>query len=501
MKRKQRTKNRKLSSPESGSVHCSLFTVLSHAKPHAASRGVTILLVLGFMGVFALIIGTISSFVLTQGKYGRALYAREIALHVSEAGLEYYKWFLAHNASIMGDGTGLVSPYTYEVYDPEGGRMGEAEITAAANLQCGAVQWVDLESRGSADADPAYPRTLSVRYMQPSVAEYSYLVNSNVWAGASRTIRGPYHSNGGVRMDATHNSDVTSAVDTWTCDSGSGCPSTQSGVFGAGSNPALWTDPVTSVNFAVIGVNFGDLQERAEDEGDIYYGPASGSVDNRGYHLVFNANGTVTIYRVYRTDGFTSYSSQYEWGTEHSEIDNETLLGTFAIPSDCSLMFFEDRLWVEGTVNGKVTVIAATPESSGTSPDIYLNDNIYYASYDGSDGLTLVAERNVLIPLVVPDEMEIHGIFIAQSGHYGRDYFSTGDLSSQYDQYATRSELTTVGTVVSNGRTGTSWTCGGSYCGGFETRNDYYDQQLAFSPPPFTPIASPDFYFALWREE
>jgi hypothetical protein len=160
-------------------------------------------------------------------------------------------------------------------------------------------------------------------------------------------------------------------------------------------------------------------------------------------------------------------------------------------------MFFEDRVWVEGTVNGKVTVIAATPNHSATSPDIYLNNNILYAAYDGSDGLTLVAERNVLLPLVIPNAMEIHGIFIAQSGHYGRDHFDTSDLPSQYDPYVTRSQLTTVGTVVSNGRTGTAWTDGT----GFQTRNDYYDQQLAFSPPPFTPVASTDYKFTLWREQ
>src|SRR3989344_3927372 len=97
-------------------------------RTNYASRGITTLLVLGFMGVFAIILGTISSYVLEQGRYGRAIYAREIALHVAEAGLEHYRWFLAHNSSIMDDGTGLVSPLTYAVADPEGGTMGSAEV-------------------------------------------------------------------------------------------------------------------------------------------------------------------------------------------------------------------------------------------------------------------------------------------------------------------------------------------------------------------------------------
>ena len=252
-----------------------------------------------------------------------------------------------------------------------------------------------------------------------------------------------------------------------------------------------------NVNFAAIGVNFTDLEDKADNNGGIHYDPASGSVNSRGYHLTFNADGTVTIRRVTSTIGHPSSSSQFGSGTEYSTINNETLLGTYAIPPACSLMFFEDRVWVEGVVNGKVTVVAATPDDSSTSPDAYLRNNITYASSDGSDGLTVLAERNVLIPLVVPNVMEIHGVFVAQSGHYGRDFFSTSQLPSQYDPYVTRSQLTTVGTVVSNGRTGTAWSDGT----GFQQRYDYYDQLLAFSPPPFTPVASTDYRFALWREQ
>lgn len=464
------------------------------------SRGITVLLVLGFVGVFMIILGTVSSYVLTQGKYGRAIYAREVALHVAESGLEYYRWFLNKNPSIMTAGVGLVSPYTHTVSDPEGGTLGSATVTATTNSQCGVVQWADLLSSGTANANPLYPRRLSARYMRPSVAEYSYVVNTNVWAGANRTIRGPYHSNGGVRMDATHNSDVTSSVSTWNCDGNYGCSPTQSsapGVVGSGSNPTLWTYPVSSVNFSQIAVDFTDLRTKAQTQGGIYYPAASGSVNSRGYRLVFNPAGTVTIYRVSGTNGYTSYSTQYGQSTEYSIITAQTSLGTFPIPSSCSLMFFEDRVWVEGTVNGKVTVVAATPSSSATAPDIYLNNNLLYATYDGSDGITLIAERNVLLPLVIPNVMEIHGIFIAQSGHYGRDYHYTSVLPSNLDPYVTRSQLTTVGTVVSNGRTGTSWTDGT----GFTNRFDYYDQQLAFSPPPFTPTASTDYGLTLWREQ
>lgn len=481
------------------------FSILytRYAIRDTRARGTIVLLVLGYMGILSIILGTISSYGLTQSKHGTIISIREQALHVAEGGLEYYRWFLAHNSSIMDTGAGLVTPYTYTIDDPEGGELGEATVTATITSQCGVPQWVDIQSVGRATSNTAFKRQLSARYMKPSTAEYSYIVNTNVWAGADRTIRGPYHSNGGVRMDGTHNSDVTSAVSTWNCTSSYGCNPTQGtapGVVGNGSNPALWTYPVTSIDFAGIAVDFTNLRTKAQTQGGIYYASSTGSVNSRGYHMRFNSDGTVSIYRVTGTNGYSSYSSQYGNGTEYSVITAETLLGTYAIPSACSLIFAEDRLWVEGTVKGKVTVIAATPNDAGTSPDIYLNNNILYSTTDGSDGITLVAERNVLVPLVVPNTMEIHGVFVATNGHYGRDYFSTSNLPGSLDPYAQRSTLTTVGTVVSNGRTGTSWNCGGVYCGGFQTRYDYYDQLLAFSPPPFTPTALTTYKFALWRE-
>ncbi|MDP3645917.1 MAG: hypothetical protein Q8R25_02420 [bacterium] len=475
-------------------------------RTSSGERGVTVILVIGYMVILSIILGTVSSYGLTQSKHGGIIAAREQALHVAEAGLEYYRWFLAHNPTIMESGVGLVTPITYTVEDPEGGEIGDATVTATASLQCGVPQWIDIQSEGTSNANPLFQRKLSARYMKSSSAEYSYIVNSNVFAGADRTIRGPYHSNGGVRMDATHNSEVTSSATTWNCTTSYGCNPAQSaapGVVGNGSNPALWTSGVTTISIFGNEIDFVGLKTKAQTQGGIYYAPSTGSVAERGYHLTFNPAGTVTVKRVTSTDCVDSNSSQYGWGTECSIITASTILGTYAIPSACSLIFAEDRLWIEGTVKGKLTVIAATPSDSGTSPDIYLKNNILYNAYDGTDGITLVAERSVLIPLQVPENMEIHGIFIGKNGHYGRDQFTTSgshQVPSQYDSYVQVNTLTTVGTVVSNGRTGTSWKCGGVYCSGFATRNDFYDQQLAFSPPPFTPTALVDYKFALWRE-
>ena len=214
------------------------------------------------MGVFTLILATITSSALEQARYGRALLGREQALHVAEAGLEYYRWFLAHNPGNLTNGTGGAGPYSYTVSDPEGGTMGTASLTVTGNTQCGALQYVDITSRGISNQNPGFPRTISARHMQHNVAEYAALSNTNVWYGSSSSNVGPYFSNGGIREDGTNNSTVTSALSTFSCDSSMGCSPTQTknGVFGAGPGSALWKYPAASIDFSGMATNFTTLR-------------------------------------------------------------------------------------------------------------------------------------------------------------------------------------------------------------------------------------------------
>ena len=475
-----------------------------------SSRGVATMLLVAYMGLFLMILGSISSFAFEQAKYGRILYDREQALHSAEAGLEYYRWFLAHNPNNLTNGTGQPGPYSYTVVDPEGGTLGTASLSVSASTQCGQTQWIDITSLGKSNLNPSFPRTLFARYMRPSVAAYSYLLNSNVWAGSDRNITGPYFSNGGIRMDGSNNSDVSSALSTWTCDSSYGCsPSaTKAGVFGAGTGSALWRTSVASIDFAGIAANFANLKSYAQNSGGRYFAPAAGSITQRGYHLIFKADGTVDVYRVTSTTAVPSYSDQYGWvAAEYSVINTQALVGNYSVPSTCQLFYFEDRVWVEGVVSGKVTIVAADLINSNNSPDAYLPNNITYTTNDGTSGLTLLAEGSVLIPINSPDVMTIHGVFVAQSGHYGRNFYTTDSAYSPYNaaniwsSYIIQTSLTTNGSVVSNARTGTSWSSSGSTISGYQTRVDAYDQLQATNPPPFTPSATNNYGFQVWREQ
>ncbi|HWP61140.1 MAG TPA: hypothetical protein VN495_00875, partial [Candidatus Paceibacterota bacterium] len=309
--------------------------LLEKGFSHVHERGVTTLLVIAFMGIFMLILAALSGFAFEEARVGRALIGREQALSVAESGLEYYRWFLGHNPGNLTNGTGGVGPYTYTVADPETAEtIGSASIKIVGNSQCGQVQSIDITSTGNSSTYPGFPRTLFARYMQKSVAWYSYVLNSNVWAGSDRTITGPYFSNGGIRMDGSNLSNVQSAVSSWVCNSGYGCSPTQNtapGVLGNGSGSALWQYPASSIDFNSMAANFANLKTYARNNSGLYFAAASGNVNNRGYHLMFNSNGSVDVYKVTATTAVPSFSSTYGWTqNEYSIIKTQTYVGNYA---------------------------------------------------------------------------------------------------------------------------------------------------------------------------
>lgn len=499
--------------------------------------GVTTILVVVFMGVFLVIMSALVGFTLEESKYGTAIYAREQSLAIAESGLEYYRWLIGHNmqnsGAIMTTGAGLSSlPGTYTVTDSEsGGAIGTATITATANLQCGAVQSIDITSKGVSNASPLYPRTLSVRYMAPSITQYSAVNATNVHYG-NEVIVGPVTANGGIRMDGTSSSTISSALSTVYCDNGSsglGCdgvgsdpsPQWEPGVFGPGQDSRLWqyppNSPVANVNFAAVPAALPTIETDAQASG-IYlsgtkayvngvqqgssYQSVSGA-NTTGFHIILNSDGSFDAYAVtsaswvygYPVDGSSYFRQDYDI------IGNQTYIGHFTPSSSCGLVYVQGTLWLEGTAKGKFTILAADPIDN-FSPDIILSNNLTYATNDGTTGLTVIAQHSVRVPINSPDTMTVRGILVAATGYWGRDYYTSNSavyqgyvVPSAYNSYVTRTQLTNTGTVMSAEKPILYW--GDS---GYISKPKNYDQVLAFNPPPFTPTISTNYGFVLWQE-
>lgn len=471
------------------------------------------LLVIVFGGVFFTILVALSGFVLAQNRAQDVSRGRAEAFSISEAGLDYYRWFLSHFPGDTTNGTGGSGPYVSTYADPESGAAGTYSLSIVGNSACNTIQSIDVTSTGVPADVSSVSSTIWARYAQPSVARYSMIVSASTWFGGT-VFHGPMHSNGGLRMDNTsNNATVSSSLSSWSCTSSFGCSHSQTvpGVFGNGANQNLWSYPTPQVDFAAINANFSSLKTVAQSSGLYFPRLSTNSKPHFGYHLIFNGNGTVTVRKVTSVnttlksvpvDGSTGYISSTN---DYSLITGEPTNSTYTIPAGCGVIFVEDNAWIEGIISTKVTVIAANANSaSGIYPDIVLPNNITYTAFDGSAGLTAIASRNVLIGPNTPQDLTLDGIFVAQSGSFGRNRY---DCSGGGSAYQYRGKLSMLGTIVSNLRQNNYWLGGcssgqGSWSGYPDsTWNFVFDRQNSTNPPPFTPTTSTQWQFVDWQQK
>jgi hypothetical protein len=479
-----------------------------------APRGYLMLLAIVFGAIFLTILTALAGMVVVENHQQIMSAGDNKGEDIAEAGLEYYRWHLAHFPTDLQNGTGHAGPYTVTYNDPETGQAaGTYTLSIVGNTSCGQITSVDITSKGVPSDGSNGSATLVARYAKPTVALYSYILNSSVWAGSDRIINGPYHSNGGIRMDGTANAPVTSSLSSWDCTTSFGCATdtTEPGVFGAGPNQTLWSYPSPQVDFTAIAANFSSLKSTAQSSGLYFPRISSGTTGNnagRGYHLIFNSNGTVTVRKVMTETNVPSIPVDNQTITtpqpDYTLISSETALGTYTIPSTCGLIYVEDNTWIEGTIPSQITVVAANVVTAGITPNIMLPNNITYSNPSGVSGLTAISANDILITPNSPQNMTLNGIFIAQGGAFGRNYYGedpTGSFITCPNTYEPRGTLTIHGTTVSNDRTGTKWINGcASGDAGYQTRTDAFDRQLSTNAPPFTPNISTIGQFVNWYQ-
>lgn len=470
-------------------------------------KGSIMLLALVFGAIFFTVLTGLSGYVLSENNFELAKQAQGQALSIAESGLEYYHWHLEHFPKDLQNGTGTAGPYAIPYNDPQGGQVGTYTLDITANQSCGQTTSVDIKSTGTPRDYPNISRTLIARYAKPTVAQYAYIVNASVWAGSSRIINGSYHSNGGVRMDGTANAPVTSSLSTWTCTGSFGCTpnKTVNGVFGSGTNQSFWKYPTPQVSFTSIAANFSPLKSIAQTQG-LYFpriSSGTGGVSyHEGYHFTFNGDGTVTVQKVTKTYALysVSISNSSKWTLDYTLIRKQALLGTYTIPTNCALIYVSDNVWVDGIVSRKVTLVSADTVDTGVKTDAVLKGNITYKS--SAAGLTLISQGDVLIAPDSPNDMTVSGMFIAQSGAFGRNLYPC-----IYPSYDIKNSLTIIGSVVSNKRVGTSWgysiwwLCGYNQFSGYKNRVSSSDRSQYANPPPFTPTISSEYKFINWRQK
>jgi len=469
--------------------------------PKKLSKGIITTYALVFGAIFLILFAGFLGFVLLQLKQTAQKVAWNESLHIAEAGIDYWRWCLNNN---IEDQCETEKEYT----DPEGRPIGRFSLEITSQTSCGQTISKTIVSTGWTYRFPNIKRQIEVLYGRRSVGKYAYLINDNVWAGSDREIRGLYHSNGGIRMDGENQSLVTSAQEEWICTDSFGCnpcPTADGchldgtdcvcpGVFTTtgNSNPDLFDFPVPSFDFDGITVDLAQIKTITQPYPQQYYWPPVTDIDSngKGYHIKFKNDGTFEVWIITDLQGTWAYSLEEGWHFDYFVISDEYLYGSYSIDPDCSVIFVEDDLWVEGEVKGKVTIVSADLINPAQDTDVVLSGNINYTTLDGSDGFSVIGQRNVLIPPDSPDNMELRGIFIAQKGRFGRNHYP----------WNIKSKLEIYGSIVSNGRVGTKWSSGSVIVSGYLKRENYFDSHLVYFPPPFVPYVESDFKILNWQE-
>lgn len=423
-----------------------------------------------------------------QVEFARRDVVGERALAVAEAGLNYYGWHLLHDASDFTSDTG---EHTYA--DPGGGAVGAYEIEVTPPSEGSTI--ITVKSTGWLNENPGIKRAVVATYGVPSLARFAFLHNSNVWFGHGMTINGPVMTNGGIRQDGVNTSTLSTIKSTYTCGVETGCetPEEKPGIWGNGGPTELWQFPVTGVDFENINVDFDFMKTAAVNDG-LYLGPSGA----QGYHLVFQADGSVKVYRVNTTDFYKGWSFDYLCENLYQTILTENLVATHQV-ADNPIIFAEDNLWAEGTVNGKTTVVAARFPIDSYNMDIWIPDNLVYLDRSGVHSLGLIAQRDIAFAKDVPDDFEVDGALLAQSSRILRHHYNYHGCKQ--GNPAMKNSLTIYGAVISNLISYWNFSGGGSEqpTSGFVKREIIYDPNLYFTPPPYFP-SSGELELISWNE-
>lgn len=425
------------------------------------------------------------------------------AFTIAEAGIEYYRWHLAHAPQDFTDGNATsTGPYIHSYFDKNNNRIGQFELVITPPASGTTI--ATIQSTGKIDSDPTIEKIIKVKMGLPSFARYSVASNSDIRFGAGTNVYGQLHSNGGIRFDGVAYNVVTSAKSTYNDPDHSGNnefgvhthsgttdplpPSAvpvRSDVFTAGRQ-----FPVPAVDFNGITQDLANIKSAASSSG--YYRGPSGQ---RGYEIVLKTNDTFDIFRVNSLraapSGCYNQLSQSGWGT-WSIASTSTIATNVPFPSN-GLIFIEDDVWVRGQINTARLTIAAGrfPVNPSTYANITTNESVRYTNYDGQDVLSLMTQNNINVGLYSTNVLTVDAALMAQNGRVGRYYYN-----SNCGSYYVRNTISSFGMIGTNQRYGWAYTDGT----GYQTRNITYDGNLLYGPPPSFPITASQYDIISWEE-
>lgn len=480
----------------------------STKKLNLNQSGAMLILALTATGLFlAITLGAVGLATL-QRKLNISKVARAQAIHIAEAGVNYYRWVLYHDNEEYCNKETCIGPPDYGPYGPydytdaSGKIVGKYELYITPPAINGSTI-VKIKSVGWTEAHPNIKREIEVRVGIPSWSSYSTLADTDIRFGEGTEVWGAIHSNAGIRFDGLAHNVISSSLCVYDDPDHSGgdefavhthvppvdpapdsnCPPQnapdRADVFMAGRS---FAEPV--VSFDLLDNYLNEALNKAMDSGMVL--EASGA---EGYHLTLNSDDTVDIRIV---TAVTPPCSYWWWSSETEGIASETVYDIGSSTPANGIIFVKDKVWIDGNIDGnRVTVLAFAEPITGDTTDIILNNDLTYTNYDGTDAIGLIAQRNITVGFYSEDNLQIDAALIAKEGRIGRNYYYPF-CGSNY----VRDTITINGSLATRNRYGFAYTDGS----GYKYRNLNYDNNLTFIPPPHFPTTG-EYTFISWKEK
>ena len=483
-------------------------------------RGFLVVQILVFTSISSIILGALAFWGVTSFNASRRAVLREQAFHIAEAGLDYYRWHLAHDSDDYTDGTAGEGPYVHYYNDKDGNQIGYFELSITPPPFGGTT--VIIKSKGVVSVDTSVSRTLESSMAIASYSRYALLSgNAILYVGENVDVTGPVHGNNGVRFNGIARNVVSSSVDLYDDTTYSPKHDDMLGVHtdittADPSGPVVDIPPhgdvflagrqfppfynISAISFDGLTATLTDIKDASLLPDGFHLDKASGN--SSGYHIVLKDDGTFDLYdvgKVHSDPHCLSYAV-YQPGWEMGSIKDETFISNNPYPAN-GIIFVEDNLWLDGIIDGERLTIAAGSffDNGNGNPqarNITINHNLTYTNHDGTDVLGIIAQNNISVGLKSDDNLRIDGALIAKGGMIGRYYFMPPAGRYTCAPYHSPNSLYLYGMQASYGTGGFSYGDGT----GYQNRTIVYDSHLYYNPPPMFPLASSQHSILKWRE-
>jgi hypothetical protein len=482
--------------------------VMSEIRKRKNENGSALAYGLIIMFCVSIILTSMIAYISSQLKFSFNRVEKEKAFQLSEAGIYYYRWYLAHVTS--GKTAEQIQEFwengnpigVAEAYEDDYEGLGEYSVEVEPPSSGSTI--ITIRSTGYTYKNPNVKRTVQVRFRRPSWSEYIFLSNSFINFGDEADVYGKVHSNAGIRFDGLAHNTVSALPYSFNDPSHGGSelefgvhthripadPDAPEYPWPEGTvpdRPDIFIGgrefPIPEVSFSGVSSDLTNMKEKAEAGIGRYF-----DSDWEGRRIILKNDGTFDVCTVE-----TYHSTRHSISTYRKNDDSGSCstcagecLSNYPIV-DNGVIFVENDIWVEGIVNSRnISVVAANLTGEGYPANIYIgldNTSVRYADYSCSNIAGLVAQNNITIVRSCPNNMIIDAALLAQEGRVGIS-----------NTVPSKNSLTFNGAIVSYLQ---PFFAHG--VDGFAERSYNFDNNLLYCPPPYFPTGN-EYYIDLWEE-